>query len=228
MNINIVHLLVRTTITFFVLLVSTRLLGKKQLSQLTIFHYITEITIGSVAANVICEENASSFDEIIGLIWWCILTVLIGYLGLKFRKFRKLTDGEPTIVIKRGKILKHSLRSCRLNLDDLSMMLRQQDVFSVKEVEFAILEPHGKLSIYKKQKKQQLLKEDLSIPSHQYKYFQSEIVVDGKLIKHNLEEYGLDEEWLQQQLRQQNIKSIKDILYAELQLDGTLYIQKQN
>lgn len=216
---NIFYLLLRTTLIFVVLLILTRILGKKQLSQLTFFNYITGITIGSIAANVVSESNQPFIDEFIGLIWWCVLTYLAGYIGLKSGKLRNIIDGQPTIVIKKGKIIRNALKSSRLNIDDLSMMLRKQNIFSIKEVEYAILEPNGDLSTLKKPENQHISKSDMNITSPIPKYLPSEIIADDKIIRHNLN-------WLNDQIKTQNISSVKDILYAEIQSNGTLYIQK--
>ncbi|MZK51091.1 YetF domain-containing protein [Clostridium beijerinckii] len=223
---NIIYLLSRITLVFIVLLLLTRILGKKQMSQLTFFNYITGITIGSIAANVVSESNQPFSDEFIGLIWWCVLTFLAGYIGLKSGKLRQIIDGQPTIVIKKGKIIRSALKSSRLNLDDLSMMLRKQNIFSIKEVEYAILEPNGDLSTLKKPENQQISKSDMNITTPIPKYLPSEIIADGKIIWHNLNELNLSEDWLNNQIKMQNISSSKDILYAELQSDGTLFIQK--
>lgn len=223
---NVFYLLLRTTLIFLVLLILTRLLGKKQMSQLTFFNYITGITVGSIAANVVSESNQPFIDEFIGLVWWCMLTFLSGYIGLKSGTLRRIIDGQPTILIKKGRIIRNALKSTRLNLDDLSMMLRKQNVFSVVDVEYAILEPNGNLSVMKKQSQQQVTKSDMKILSSPLKYLPSEIIADGKIIYHNLKELNLDENWLNTQLKMQNVSSVDDVFYAEVQSDGTLFLEK--
>lgn len=225
-NTNIFYLLLKTTLIFLVLLILTRLLGKKQVSHLTFFNYVTGITVGSIAANMLTDTNEPFWEDFIGLIWWCLLTILVGYVGLKSGKFRLIIDGQPSILIKQGKINRNILKKCHVNMDDVSMMLRMQNVFSIKEVEYAILEPNGSLSLVKKPQDQQLTKSDMKIASQSLKYLPSEIIVDGKIIYHNLKEFNLDETWLNNQLKQQNITSINDIFYAEIQGDGTLFIDK--
>jgi uncharacterized membrane protein YcaP (DUF421 family) len=93
-------------------------------------------------------------------------------------------------------------------------------------VEYAILEPNGQISVMKKAAKEQVTKNDMKIPLPATRQMPAEIIVDGKLIKHNLKEFNKDEDWLMSQLKQQNINTIKDIFYSELQEDGTLYIEK--
>ncbi|MFL0195299.1 DUF421 domain-containing protein [Clostridium sp. WILCCON 0269] len=133
-------------------------------------------------------------DEFVGLVWWCVLTGLTGYVGLKSGNLRRIIDGQPTILIKKGKIQKQALTSTHINIDDLSMLLRKQSVFSITEVEYAILEPDGNLSVLKKPQQQQITKSDMQISTSTLNYMPSEIIVDGKIIKHNLSELNLSEE----------------------------------
>lgn len=225
-NISILSLLVRTTMTFIVLLILARLLGRKQMSHLTYFNYITGITIGSIAANIVSSSNQPFIDDFIGLVLWCFLTGLIGFISLKSGDIRRIIDGQPTIVIKKGKLVTEAFKSSRFNLDDLSMMLREKDVFSITEVEYAILEANGDLSILKKAEYQQVTKVDMKVPIQPILYIPSEIISDGKVLKHNLKELNLTEEWLKIQLKKMNISSPKEVLYAEIQDDGTLFAQK--
>jgi uncharacterized membrane protein YcaP (DUF421 family) len=225
-GISLTEIIYKTTLTFFALFLLTRLLGKKQLSHLTFFNYVTGITIGSIAANIISNLDKPYLPDLIGMVWWYILTALLGYIGLKFGSLRSLIDGQPTIVIKKGSIVKKALKKSELNMDDLSMMLREQNVFSILEVDYAILEPDGKLSVLKKPQKQQAVKEDLKLPASELIYLPSEIIVDGKVVKKNLKELGLDENWFKDQLMLQNINSEKEVLYAEIQGDGKLYIER--
>ncbi|MGA8941171.1 MAG: hypothetical protein WB502_00350 [Thermoactinomyces sp.] len=100
----------RTFITFLVLLVLARILEKKQLSHLTFFNYIAGITIGSIAADIAGESKTPFFNGLVSLIWWVILTIFVGYIGLKSNKARILPDGQPTIVIKKTKFRKKLLK----------------------------------------------------------------------------------------------------------------------
>ncbi|MCR2043462.1 DUF421 domain-containing protein [Anaerosalibacter massiliensis] len=215
--IEFLKIISKTTGTFITLLILTRLLGKKQLSELTFFNYITGVTIGSLAANTIINTGSRYLNEMINLIWWILLTMLVTLISLKSSKIRTLLDGEPTIIIKNGKIIEEALRSTRINLDDLSMLLRSKDIFSIMEVDYAILEPDGKLSILKKQNRQQTRL-----------YLPTEIITDGNLVKRNLKELNLDEKWIYKELKNQGIDSLNKVLYAEIQEDGSLYIDRRD
>lgn len=219
-------IIIKTTFTFFILLVLTRLLGKKQMSQMTFFHYVTGITIGSISANIISNNNKSNLDPFIGLVFWCILTALLAYITLKSTKLKLLIDGQPTILIKNGILQKKSFKITKISIEDLTMMLREQDIFSITEIDYAILEPNGKLSILKKQPHLYLTKSDMRIPTQNFKYFPTQIIIDGKIIYRNLNDLGLNVEWLENQLMPQQIDNVNQVFYAEIQTNGALYIAK--
>jgi len=216
----------RTLLGFAVLLILTRLLGKKQLSQLTIFTYITGIVLGEMGGMLILDKSIPVIDGIIALTLWCALVLVIEIISLKSAKARSIMDGEPEIVIKKGRIIGKSLKRQRLNLDDLAMQLRLQQVFSVMDVEYAILEPNGALTVMKKSGLDPATKEDMQIPPEPAG-MPSEIITDGKVVEKNLPELGYTRQELEAELRRQGIKKIKDVLYAELQKDRTLHVQKK-
>ena len=229
MNINSGYLQIamETIITFSVLLILTRLLGKKQLSHLTFFNYVTGITIGSIAANMVILETGPYIKELTSLVIWCVLTILVEYISLKSSKLRIILDGEPTILIKKGVINKKALYSKRINIDDLTMMIRQQSAFSINEIEYAILEPNGALSVFKKPQYQSAQKSDVGINIPSPAFIPTEIITDGKLINRNLKELGVNRKWLDNQLKNAGIKSVEEVFYAEIQTDGKLFIQKE-
>lgn len=226
-ELNVVEILLRTTFSFIVLLLMARLMGRKQLSQLTFFNYITGITLGSIAAEIASKTHTVFLNGLTSIIWWSLLTILISYIGMKSARARVLLDGEPVVVIKEGKILENELRKLHLNMDDLSMLLREKDVFSTQEVEFAVFEPHGELSIMLKEEKQPVTRQDQKLFTVKPKFIPMEVVVDGKVVQKNLQEAGLSLDWLRNQLTASNI-DLSDVFYIELQKDGSLYIDLRN
>ncbi|MCY9549149.1 YetF domain-containing protein [Lysinibacillus xylanilyticus] len=221
-----IQVVVQTVITFFVLLTLTRFLGKKQLSHLTFFNYVTGITIGSIAANMVILKTNVFMKFLVSLIVWCALTTLISYIALKSGKARTLLDGQPTIIIKKGKIDRKALASTKINIDDLTMMIRQYQVFSITEIDYAILEPNGMLSILKKPEFQSTQKIDLKISPSPPTFIPIEVIADGKLLPQNLLEVGKSREWLDNELKKVNIHSIEKVFYAEIQPNGKIFIQK--
>ncbi|UFT99172.1 DUF421 domain-containing protein [Radiobacillus kanasensis] len=214
----------RALFGFCFLLFLTRLLGKKQLSQMTFFTYITGIALGNIAGDMVVHKDIKVMDGFIGMGLWAVLTIVVEYISLKYAKARVLLDGEPTIVIKDGKLLKKAMNDSRLNVDDLTMLLRDKDVFSVADVDYAILEPNGKLSVLKKEEKENVTKKDMQIQLSHRKYIPMELIVDGKVVKRNLREVNKTMEWLEQQLKIKGAERVQDVFYAELKSDGNIFV----
>ncbi|MGR6341783.1 DUF421 domain-containing protein [Priestia megaterium] len=223
---NFIEVIGRVILSFGVLLLMTRIMGKKQVSQLTYFNYITGITIGAVAASITIDTSIDKTDGFVSIVCWSLLTILVSYINLKSPKARVLLDGQPTIVIKHGEILEKTLDRLRLNMDDLSMLLREKNIFSTQEVDYAVLEPDGQLSVLKKVDQQSVTKRDLKVAAVKPLYVPTEIIVDSKVVTRNLEELDLSQNWLEKQLHQAGV-SLQDVFYGEIQSDGTLYIDKR-
>ena len=221
---NWLELTVRILASFFVLLVMTLLMGKKQLSQLTFFHYITGITIGSVAASLTTDNRLPILQGIYCLVMWGGLTILMGYIALKVAIARILIEGRPTILIRKGKVDPKALSRAMLSLDDLNMLLRTAGTFDISEVDYAILEPNGQLSVLKKEDCKTVTRKDMNVPVQAAKNLPAEIIVTGKIVKKNLKTLGIDENWLGKEIKKQGYKRIEDIYYAEIASDGGLFI----
>lgn len=218
---------IRTAIGFIVLLILSRLLGKKLLGQLTIFTYITGIAMGNIAGDMVVHKDIKLIDGVSGLIVWSLLTFIVEYISLKSSKARVLLDGEPSIVIKKGVIMQKELARQRMNMDDLTMLLRVNNVFSIEEVDYAILEPNGLLSVLKKPSLELVTKKDMQVPPDPRIYLPTEIIVDGNLVSKNLKELNLNDGWLAQQLKRAGINTVDEVFFAELQSDGSLHISKK-
>lgn len=149
---------------------------------------------------------------------------MLGYIDIKSKKARKIPIGEPIIVIKEGNIMENALRKTRLDINELNSLLREKDVFSLRDVEFAIFETSGKLSVLKKEHKQSLTKSDISIQSpNQLYYTATEVISDGVINFVNLSRLNLEDNWLREELEKAGIKSIDKVFYAEIQPDGSIY-----
>ena len=214
----------RSVVTFVVLLLLTRIMGKKQLSQLSYFHYITGITIGSIAGEISAQSETHYINGFIALIWWFVFTMIMRVILLRWKKARKILDDEPTIIIREGQILERSLKSLRLHMDDVMMLLREQSIFSIQDVDWAIMENNGQLSVLKKATQLEATRQDVKATATAPKYFPTDLISDGKVIHENLVELGLTEEWLMKKLRKKNITDPTEVFYAQIQMDGALYI----
>lgn len=222
-----IEIVLRSVITFLGLLCLALLMGRKQLSQITFFDYVVGITIGSIAAVIVVDRTVSIIDGTIALVLWSILPIIFGYISIKSIRFRMLVDGEPKIVIQNGVIMNKNMLKEKYNMGDLLMQLRDKGVFDIAEVDFAILEPNGKLSVLKKPQHNTVTLKDMNMNAD-YKGIMTELIIDGRVIKKHLESIGKDSEWLQAQLDKRHIDCIESVVFAGVQSDGRLYMSLRN
>ncbi|MDQ6597345.1 DUF421 domain-containing protein [Bacillus salipaludis] len=196
---------------------------------MTFFNYITGISIGAVAGSMTIDSSIKVSTGIVSLLTWTGLTVLVGIVDLKFRKFRKIVEGEPIILIKQGKVLEKALKKSSLDINQLQMLLRKKDVFSFQDVDYAIFETSGELSVMLKEAKQPLKQEQLpfQVKQQQQAPIPMQIITDGKVIEENLQQLNIDRNWVDEQLTRAGT-ILSEVFYAELQKDGSLYIDKRN
>ena len=221
-------MILRASFSFFAILILARIIGKKQVSQLTFFHYVTGITFGSIAAEVSTQVETPFLDGMVSLIVWAALTIIVSYISFRSSKARILFDDKPSIVINNGVILNNELRKARLHPDELAMLLREQSIFSFDEVLYAVFETNGELSVLKKPLARTSTKEDVSVSAPAPQYLPMELISDGKIIQKNLTELQLTEDWLRKKLAKKNIHDIDKVYYAQILENGSLYISIKN
>lgn len=217
--------LVRSIIGFFSLLIFTRILGKEQISQLTFFDYALGITIGSIAASLTTDLSSRAWPHWVGLLTWAALGYLMELISMKWRYAAKYLEGEPVIVIMNGKIMENVLKKVKFRASDILELLRNQGVFDINQVDFAIIEPNGQLSILKKPEYQPVTPKDMNIPVSP-SGISTELVYDGILIEENLRQLNKDKAWLMSQLKMQGINDISETFLVTLNPAGSLYVDK--
>ncbi|WP_163527388.1 YetF domain-containing protein [Halobacillus ihumii] len=224
------ELVLRIAVSFIVLFCLARIVGRKEISQMTFFNFISAIAIGTIAGSLAVSQDLSIRNGVIALAGWATFTLLMGVLDIKSKSIRKVTNGDPIIVIKDGQVSVDALRKTRLDMDTLRVMLRQQhNVFKIEDVDYAIFETNGKLSVLKKGLQQPLTKGDMNrAPTPNVYPVAAEVISDGTVNTKNLSKLHLDENWLAQQLQQAGVNSPADVFYAEVQQDGTLHVDKGN
>lgn len=222
----ILVVLIRSIISFFTLLLLVRLMGKQQVAQLTFFDYVVGITIGSIASTLSVQVNENTLATLVGMGTWTILAILLACLGVRNVWIRKVVDGEATVVVEKGKILESNLKRIRIPTDELISELRTQGVFSVADVEFAMFEPGGKISVLKKSQKQPVTPGDLNIPTP-YDGLPTVLIMDGMVLDDALRSLHLSKAWLHSQLRKQNIEDTAQVSLAQLDTKGNLYVDLQ-
>jgi uncharacterized membrane protein YcaP (DUF421 family) len=213
----------QTTLIFVTLLILTRLLDKTQVGQLTFYEYVSGITIGSLAATIAASDPDKLWSNYYDLILFAVLTYIISLCALKSRPFRTLIEGSPSILIENGRIIKENMKSLRFDLDELNALLRSKDVVDISEVQYAILETTGEMSIIKKSGFQPLTKSDMNIHLPD-PILPVELIMDGEIIEENLKKQNLTHTWLEEQLSARNIKSASHVMYGVIDSKGQLFI----
>jgi uncharacterized membrane protein YcaP (DUF421 family) len=216
------EIVLRTLCAVVVLFLMTKVLGKRQVSQLSFFEYLTGITIGSLAAYISLDLEANWYLGLVGLGVWVGCSLLIEFLQIKSKKARDFIDFKATVLIKDGKILEGNLKKERLSTDELMEQLRKKDVFQVADVEFAIMESSGEINILQTRENLPLTPKDLGIQVAPEKVAQV-VVMDGKVMDEPLRVAGFNQGWLVEELDKQGAK-IKDVFLAQVDAYGQLTI----
>jgi uncharacterized membrane protein YcaP (DUF421 family) len=185
-------------------------MGKKEVGELSIIDLIVTILIAELAAISIEEAKRSIFTSIVPIFIIVLIQITLSYLSLKSNKIRDFLDGKPTVIIKNGKVVFSQMTKLRYTLDDLLSQLREQGVKNIEEVDYAILENSGELSIFKNTKE-----------------YPMPIIMDGVVDYQILKEIGKNEEWLQQLLKENHV-DLENIFYAFYRNKKTYMIKKDD
>lgn len=211
----------RSLFSILVLFLMTRMLGYRQVGQLTFFQYITGITIGSLAAMLSIDLQHFTL-AVTALIVWGLVSFGIEWLSLKSKTIRDMIDGKGIPLIKDGKILEDHLKKAKLTADDLLEQLRRKDVFKVADVEFAALETSGNVSVLLRREKQPLTSSHLgvTVPNEQEP---QTVVMDGEILYEPLATIGLSPDWLHTELAKKGV-TIENVFLAQVDQYGQLYL----
>lgn len=206
------------TILFFL----TKWLGKKQLSQLNIFEYISGIVLGGIVAIHTIEPDSNILNALVAMAVWFLVPYAVEYISLKSKSFRNFTEGKSTVFIQDGKIMEDNLKKEGYSTDDLLEKLRDNNVFLASDVEFAVLEPSGTLSVLPKKENQPLTAKDLGLKLAPQKEPQA-VIMDGKVLLEPLANLSLNTNWLETELDKINV-SIENVFLAQADNDGQLTV----
>jgi uncharacterized membrane protein YcaP (DUF421 family) len=209
-------------ISILVLFVLSKLIGNKQMSNLTMFDYVNGITIGSIAA----EMSTCEFDELldigIALGFYAGIVILLSLLSQKSTLLRRFFTGKAIVLYDKGKLYKKNFKTAKLDFNEFMTMLREQGYFNLDDVETALLEQSGQMSVLPKENKRPVNPEDLKIRVHQTRP-EVVVVLDGKVLEKNLKYTGNNLTWLEQELKQQK-KQLKEVFAAMCDGDNNLKI----
>lgn len=209
---------------FFALFVIAKVLGKTQIRQLTAFDFISALLLGELVGNALYDEEIGILHVAFAITTWGVLMYVTEFITQRFKGTRALLEGQPAIIINKGKLYREAMKKNKLDMNQFQHLLRLKDIFSLRDVEYAILENDGTVSVLAKTRAQAPTRKDLKLQDEKV-YLPITLINDGEIIKDNLAEINRDEAWLNEQIKQQKISSIKDIFYAEYQEEEPLHIQ---
>ena len=214
---DIFMIIFRTILMYFLILIIFRIMGKREIAELSLLDLIVFLMVAEIAAVAIVEKEVKIREIIIPMVLLLAIQIFLSYLSLKNQKLRKLFDGNPTILIHNGKIDERAMKKERYNFDDLLQQLREKDVFDIAEVAFAILEPSGDLSVMKKEKGWNHKPAVLPLP----------LILDGVIQDRHLSQLNYQEAWLIKELQHRGYNDIRTISYCSFN-NGEFYIDVTN
>jgi uncharacterized membrane protein YcaP (DUF421 family) len=211
-------ILLRTLVLYALIVIVFRLMGKREIGQLGIVDFVVSIMIAELAVVSIESPEKPMLNTVAPILLLLIIQVVLAYLSLKSNKLRQIVDAKPSVIINNGKINEKEMKKQRYNFNDLLIQLREKDVSRVADVEFAVLEPSGDLSVIQKDKN----------GSKKSKFPQLKIpigfILDGKIQVEHLELINKTELWLRQELRKRGYKDVKKISFCSIDDNGTFFV----
>jgi len=215
--------ILRTGFSFMLLILVTLAIGKHINSHKNHYSFALSITIGSFIANMGFDTNLKFKEMLISFLVLILMFYLFMVLSSRSRGFRRWLSGRPTVLIEKGKLLDKNMKKVKFSIDDLNQLLREKDIFNIFEVEYALLEVNGELSILKKTPFKNVINKDLNLPISS-EALPVELIMDGEIIQKNAT--GIyNREWIEAEFKRRNLR-IEEIYYAVVNSNGYLFVDK--
>ncbi len=221
-----ISIIIRTVIIYTILMIIMRLMGKRQLGELDVGEFVITILLSEIASLPITNPEKSIWDAIVPIATLVFLEILSSSLILKFPKIKKLLASKPAVLISRGKIDREVMHKVRISIEDLISQIRQNGIYDLEEVDYAILEENGKMSIIPKSLYRQPDRSDMGIPDDNSGAMHI-LISDGIINTHGLDILNKDEKWLLSILKEHSL-AIRDVLCMTSNDAGKLYIVKED
>ncbi|MDB5085126.1 MAG: hypothetical protein JWN30_2012 [Bacilli bacterium] len=216
------NIVVRSIVSLAYLFILTKLIGKRQLSQMTVFDYIAGITVGDIAAFTATNMDGPMLHGFIALTIFALFPVAMGLLAVKSKKVRDIVDGKGTVLIKHGKILEDNLKKERMSTDELLEQLRLKNAFQVSNVEFAVMEPNGAVSVLLKSQNEPLTPKHMGFTVSPTTEPQT-VIMDGNIMQESLATIGLNNGWLLAELEKLGV-SLDNVFLGQVDSNAELYV----
>jgi uncharacterized membrane protein YcaP (DUF421 family) len=213
----------RIVILYIAVAVALRVMGKREIGQLSVFDFVISVMIAELSTVPMEDTNKPMLQALLSIATLVLLQIGVALLQLKSHRIRHFIDGEPTVLIEHGQIQDKEMRKIRYTINDLLMQLREKGYPNVADVEFAILETSGMLSVIPKADKRPLTPSDIgrNVPPEG---IDMPLVSDGQVVTKTLDVLQRDEQWLREELKRRGYNRIEDVFYASIDASGTLFI----
>ncbi|MDM5315741.1 DUF421 domain-containing protein [Fictibacillus sp. b24] len=208
----------RTLFIYFLIMVIFRMMGKREIGKLSIIDFVVSIMIAELAVISIEDPKIPMLNSLVSIFVLLGIQLLLALVSLKSRRMREIVDGKPSLIIREGEVDEEEMKKQRYNFDDLLTQLRENNIKSLNEVEFGVLETTGKLSVIKKNEDSNKTPFQMILP----------LILDGKMLEDNLEKMDKTPFWLRQELKKVGYKDIKTISFCTINDDGSLYVDEMN
>ena len=223
---DILYIILLSTGSIVVLFILTRLMGYRQLSELSAFDYINGITIGSIAAEMATSLEDDFTKPLVAMIVYAVFSVLLSYLSSKSFTLRKVIAGKPSVLINNGEIYEKNLKKSKIDISELLVQCRVNGFFDISKIQTAVLEENGRISILPKSEERPVTPKDLSLKVDE-DYLVANLIIDGNVMRKNLKSSGKDETWLNNQLSANGVKDVKDVLLATCDMNNNVSVYKK-
>ena len=225
---EIIEVVIRGVLSLIILFLATKMLGKKQVSELSLFDYVIGISIGNFAAEITMNVDNQYINGVVAILVFAILAYIVAIITMKSIILRRFFIGVPTIIIQNGKIIRENMKKVKMDINDLLEQCRQNNYFDISEIEYAIVEVNGKISFLPKGENKTLTIKDMNLKIEKQGLC-ANVIIDGKIMTNNLINMNKDEKWLEKELKIKGY-SIDSILLATLDMNEklVLYLKVNN
>lgn len=217
----------RTVFILVVLFILTKLMGKKQVSQLNNFDYIIGITIGSIAADISLDIEKNLLSGLISLGIYALFSIIISYITMHSIKLRRYIIGVPTILIENNKIIESGLKRSKIDVNALLAESRGAGYFKLEDIEYAVMETNGKISFMPKDSVSPVLKKDISTKIEKSSLV-ANVIIDSKVLDKNLSDMNKDKKWLDSNLKVLGYNNYDNIMLATLDINDKLKVYRKD
>ncbi|ADM70038.1 hypothetical protein GMA19_02230 [Paenibacillus polymyxa E681] len=217
--------MLRSIFAFTLMMFLARILGKATIAQMTYHDFVAVITLGSITANLAFNNTISIRILLTSLLTFTGIAYLLMFFAMKNQKLRSWFSGKPTVLIQDGKIMEGNMRKLKVTLDTLNQELRAKNFFNIQDVQYAVLELNGGISVLPKPDCMPVIRKDLHLKNQSEQAFPIELIMDGDVIDVNLQQNGITTEWLHSQIKKKGL-SIEEINYAVISSNGDVYFDE--